>query len=338
MNVSSTFPALSYRCAPWTRAQNVDPVGSALTCDTLVLIEVPPPWPKDVSEIPAFADLQRRGLRRTRLLAVRPDLDPGGPVGEVAVPTFPADAAIASDQPGPGAGHGVRVTIWRRVDSSRLVGTDHVVASGNLADSVARLIEAPWADTGRRVAPAEVLLCGHGARDRCCARLGTRLALDVAAVWTGVRVRRCSHTGGHRFAPTGFTLPDGRAWGFLDAEALDAIVRRYGRPPLGGHYRGNTALDSWGQVAERELFERFGWAWLDHALTSARTEIAAGGRSATVELAWHGPTGTGTATARIDVVRDVPVLVCGEPPELATKTATELALGAFSVGGTAAPS
>ena len=222
------------------------------------------------------------------------------------------------------------MTIWRRVDSARFAGTDHLVPSERLADGVAHLIEAPRADTRRRTAPAEVLLCGHGARDRCCGRLGTRLSVEVAAAWPGMRVRRCSHTGGHRFAPTGFTLPDGLAWGFLDAEALDAIVRRHGPPPLRGHYRGNTALDAWGQVAERELFERFGWAWLDHQLTSSRTEIAPEGRSATVELAWRGPTGPGTATARIDVVRDVPVLVCGEPPELAEKTASEFTLRSIS--------
>jgi hypothetical protein len=149
-----------------------------------------------------------------------------------------------------------------------------------------------------------------------------------------VRVRRCSHTGGHRFAPTGFTLPDGLAWGFLDAGILDAIVRRQGPPPLRGHYRGNTALDSWGQVAERELFERFGWAWLDCRLTSSRTQIAPGRRSAVVELAWRGPGGSGTATAEVDVVRDVPVLVCGQPPELASKTAPDMALRSISVAGT----
>jgi hypothetical protein len=260
-----------------------------------------------VGEIPAFGDLQRRGLRRTRLLAARQAADePGGPTP---------------------------VTIWRRGDSGRFAGTDHVVPAGRLADGVARLLEDPRADAAHRAAPAEVLVCGHGARDGCCGRMGTRLALNVAGVWPGVRVRRCSHTGGHRFAPTGFTLPDGRAWGFLDAGMLDAIVRRLGPPPLRGHYRGNTALDAWGQVAERELFERFGWDWLDYQLTSSRTQIAPEGRSATVELAWRGPAGPGTAIAEIDVVRDVPVLVCGAPPEMAGKTAPEMALRSLSVEG-----
>ena len=176
-----------------------------------------------------------------------------------------------------------------------------------------------------------MLLCGHGTRDGCCGRLGTRLALAAAVSLPDVRVRRCSHTGGHRFAPTGFTLPDGRAWGFLDMEILGAVVRRSGTPPLRGHYRGNTALDMWAQVAERELFELFGWAWLDHRVTSARTEVAPGGRSAAVELAWDGPTGPGRATATVEVVRDVPVLVCGEPPEAAAKSSPELALRSIRI-------
>ena len=64
------------------------------------------------------------------------------------------------------------------------------------------------------------------------------------------------------------------------------------------------------------------------------SEIAPGGRSATVELTWRGPAGPAAATATIDVRRDVPVLVCGQPPELAEKTAPELALRSISVGGT----
>ncbi len=338
MNVSTTPAAVSYRCAPWTRAQGADPIGSSLTCDTFVLIEVPPPWPRDVGKIPVFADLQRHNPRRTRLLAVRPADDP-----------VRDEVGTVGDQPRAPGGSAVRVTIWRRTNSDRpagtgptagtgnpestgnFVGTDHVVRSDQVADAVVGLIEAPLADPGHRIAPAEVLLCGHGARDGCCGRLGTRLAMDVATIWPGLRVRRCSHTGGHRFAPTGFTLPDGRAWGFLDPVALDEIVRRTGPPPLAGHYRGNTALDTWGQVAERELFARFGWSWLDHRLTAARTEVAPGGRAATVELAWRGPSGPGRATATIDVVRDLPVLVCGEPPELAEKTAPELGVRSIDI-------
>ena len=312
---SSAPPSPSYRCAPWTRAQGVDPVGSALDCDTLVLVEVPPPWPRDVTGMPVFAPLRGRLPDRTRLLAVRP-------------PDDGADEHLEHDEGGgDGGGGDLRVTIWRRrTGAGGFSGTDHRVPAAGLA----ALVEAPDADPDRRTAPAEVLLCGHGARDACCGRLGTRLALDAAASWPGVRVRRCSHTGGHRYAPTGVTLPSGRAWGYLDAAVLDGIVRRSGPPPLRGRYRGAIGLDAWAQAAERELFERFGWAWLDHRLTRTRTRVAPGGRSATVELAWQGPGGPGAATATVEQVRDVPVLVCGRPPEEAEKTAPELAVRSFT--------
>jgi hypothetical protein len=321
VTVVVSSPAISYRCAPWTLAQGVDPIGSALTCDTFVLIETPPPWPQDIGEIPVFAERSRRDLRRTRLLAVRP-LDEGPTLGTPASDTASAEVAV---------------TIWRRGETGGFVGTDHRVPAERVVDEAARLATAPVEDGSPagdgQPAPPEVLLCGHGSRDVCCGRLGTRLALDATDAWPGVRVRRCSHTGGHRYAPTGFTLPDGLAWGFLDAGILDAVVRRSGPPPLRGHYRGTTALDQWGQVAERELFERFGWAWLDHRLTSASSDVAADRRSATVHLGWDGPIGPGTANATVGVIRDVPVLVCGEPPENSRKTSPELGLICLSITG-----
>ncbi|WP_037570330.1 sucrase ferredoxin [Phaeacidiphilus oryzae] len=327
-----------HRCAPWTRAQGADPIGSALTCDTLVLIETPPPWPRDVGELPAFAELLQRGYRRTRLLAVRP-----------------AEGRAAGS---------VGVTLWRRSADGGMAGTDHLLPAGRLAEAVAGLVEHPERAAAEGApAPPEVLICGHGARDACCGRLGTRLALDAGAetgavggatvsagaavaagavetgaaagtggcgsVGSAVRVRRCSHTGGHRFAPTGLTLPDGRAWGFLDEETLDAIVHRRGAPPLRGHYRGSLELDMWAQVAERALFERHGWGWLEHRLTSVRTEPAADGRSAVVALRWQGPSGEGAAVATVGIARDLPVLVCGSPPEEARKTSPELVLRSF---------
>lgn len=328
MTVVVSSPAISYRCAPWTQAQGVDPIGSALTCDTFVLIETPPPWPQDIGKLPVFGELSRRKLRRTRLLAVRPIDD--GPALDAAAGRSPTSAEAAG-----GTGAQVAVTIWRRGESGRFSGTDHLVPAERVVDEAARLATAPIVD-GRpagegRPAPPEVLVCGHGSRDVCCGRLGTRLALGVTTTWPGVRVRRCSHTGGHRYAPTGFTLPDGLAWGFLDPDTLDAVVRRSGPPPVRGHYRGTTALDQWGQVVERELFERFGWAWLDYHLTSASSDVAADRRSATVQLSWDGPTGPSSATATVGVVRDVPVLICGEPPENSRKTSPELGLTTLSI-------
>jgi hypothetical protein len=293
----------AFRCAPWTRDHQVDPVGSAGTYDGFLLVESPQPWPDDVSSIPALAGAATRDPR-VRVLAV--------------VPRVEDDTGL------------LRVVHWRRDEHGRFAGLDHRCDPAGMPELLARLVDDPAACAAGAVgeAPPEVLVCTHGRRDACCGRWGTLLHAEVAARWDGVRTWRCSHTGGHRFAPTGLTFPDGRAWASLDPDVLDGIVTRSIDPvALRAHYRGSTALDEWGQVVERALFERFGWSWHDHELQRSRTTVAPDGRSARVDLRWRAPDGrTGRAAATVEVRRDIPVLVCGLPPDQATKTSTELAL------------
>ena len=61
-------------------------------------------------------------------------------------------------------------------------------------------------------------MCDPERRDTRCGRWGTLLHIELAARATDVRIWHCSHTGGHRFAPTAITLPDGRAWAYVDAD------------------------------------------------------------------------------------------------------------------------
>jgi hypothetical protein len=147
-------------------------------------------------------------------------------------------------------------------------------------------------------------------------------------------VWRCSHTGGHRYAPTAITLPDGRAWAYADVDLLEGVLTRTGDlPALREHDRGCTALDQWAQVVERALFAEHGWPWLDGEITNASTEVADDGRSATVHLGWRLADGTaGEASGEVDVARVLPVLVCGEPPEVAKKTSPELSLRTLRSG------
>jgi hypothetical protein len=147
------------------------------------------------------------------------------------------------------------------------------------------------------------------------------------------RVWRCSHTGGHRFAPTAITVTEGRAWAYLDADLLLGIVdRTVDVSAVAGHDRGTVALGSWAQAVEHELFVAHGWAWLDVELTDARTEVADDGRSARVELAWREPSGAEhRADAEVVVTRVLPVLVCGEPPDQAKKSSNELAVASLQI-------
>lgn len=84
------------------------------------------------------------------------------------------------------------------------------------------------------------LVCTNAKRDQCCAVLGRPLAASMAAeVGTGTQVWETSHTGGHRFAPTFVSLPDGYLFGGPDAasRSLDAC-------------RGRSSLPQAAQAAE----------------------------------------------------------------------------------------
>ena len=135
----------------------------------------------------------------------------------------------------------------------------------------------------------DVLICGHGRRDRCCGTLGTRLALELATEEElparNIRLWRTSHTGGHRFAPTMIVLPEATVWGFVDPAEAIRIVRRDGTPAdLLHHYRGCSGLISpSAQALEREVMALVGWP----LLTLARQGIP--GPNSEVRLAVETP-------------------------------------------------
>jgi hypothetical protein len=298
--------AEEYRCAPWTRAQDVDPVGSATPFDALLLVEWPLPWPADVAEIAPLAEAAAD--RRAMVMAVVP-------------------------QDGSGADRRTRVVHHRRVGTHRFEGVDHLVGRDDVPALLAALLDdvtADHLDRATAVGPAarDVLVCGHGRRDPCCGRFGTLLHAEVAARRPDLRVWRCSHTGGHRYAPTAITVETGRAWAYLDADLLLGIVdRTVDVRELRHHDRGTVALDRWGQAVEHQLLLEHGWPWLDGQLLDAVTDVAADRRSAEVALRWRGADGTaGAAEAHVEVARTLPVLVCGEPPAAARKTSDELAV------------
>ncbi len=298
-------PDTGFRCSPWTRAQNVDPIGSTPRFDALILVEWPLPWPSDVSDIPALAEASAAPGVRVMLVVPRAD-----------------DGSTGFS----------RIVHHRRVEANRFVGTDHQVPHPAVAALAAELAADPLNDRHRPsvvgVAPPEVLICGHGKRDACCGRWGTLLHAELAARTDRARVWRCSHTGGHRFAPTAVTLPDGRAWAYADADVLAGVIGRSVDPrSLDAHDRGTSALDPWAQVLERAVFTARGWDWLDQRDVTARTVVSDDGGRADVTLDWPG----GTASGQVTITRTLPVLVCGEPPEQATKTSPEYSLSRFEI-------
>lgn len=291
-------PATDLRCAPWTFELGVDPIGSAVRFDRLVTVEVPLPWPADVGDLPWIAEL-------------------GEPEG-VRVQTIVPEVARTDGS--------VLVTRWDR-SGARFQGTDWLVAAPDVPVALAAVAAGEDAPGVPEPAPDEVLVCGHGTRDRCCGGSGTRLAVEARAALPRWRIRRTSHLGGHRFAPTALTLPEGRVWAYLDAESLAGIVERTMHPHTArDHYRGHVALDPWAQVVEAQGLTGEGWAALDVDDLTADVRVANGGDAAEVTLHWDGPDGPGIREGAVRVRRRYPVLQCGYPAEQAKKTAPEFEL------------
>ncbi|MFG1782072.1 sucrase ferredoxin [Rhodococcus oryzae] len=109
---------------------------------------------------------------------------------------------------------------------------------------------------GRPVTDPVTLVCAHGKRDQCCAVLGRPIAAELSARF-GDSVWECSHTGGHRFAPSMILLPTGYTYGRLDArQSVEAVLAAgRGEVQLEG-LRGRSCWDSAGQVAEIAVREQ----------------------------------------------------------------------------------
>jgi Sucrase/ferredoxin-like len=114
-------------------------------------------------------------------------------------------------------------------------------------------------DAGERLGGPLVLVCVHGRRDPCCARLGVpvfdALAADVAPqlLW------QSSHQGGHRFAANVLALPAGISLGRVAPESASAVAAqlRAGQIPL-EHFRGRTIHPPPAQAAETAVRSRLG--------------------------------------------------------------------------------
>ena len=109
--------------------------------------------------------------------------------------------------------------------------------------SSARSSELPGATLagGDPVAGPIVLVCTHGRRDACCARLGLPLFDALAPHLPPERLWQSSHLGGHRFAPNVLVLPHGIQLGRIPLERAAEVAELLedGRIPL-DLYRGRT--------------------------------------------------------------------------------------------------
>src|SRR5579884_3996507 len=277
--------ASDLRCSTWTRQEGVDPIGSAGSYSGYVLVEWPLPWQRDVSEIPELApvaDAARKAGHRLQALVPVPERGPA------------------------------RVIHYRWDGAAGRFTGREAPAGGDPAAVAVALLAGREPEGTQPVTGRDLLVCGHGRRDRCCGALGVSLEEGLAApgaLPADVRAWRTSHTGGHRFAPTAIVLPEGTCWGYLDAAATARILSRDG--PVSDQlprYRGCAGLGSPAvQAVERAVLARVGWELLDAPRRgeedgdgTARLVVdQAAGRVRT----WQG---------RVRVSRVLPVPQCGQ--------------------------
>ncbi len=153
------------------------------------------------------------------------------------------------------------------------------------------LLDADLDAGGEPVAGPLALVCGHGRRDACCARLGRPLydalreELGPESLWLS------SHQGGHRFAPNLLWLPDGLLFGRVEPKTASTLVAELAldRLPI-EQLRGRTTFPPEAQAAEIAVRAELGVAGLhDVKLVSSengrvRLALLSGEVEATVEL------------------------------------------------------
>ena len=164
-------------------------------------------------------------------------------------------------------------------------------------------------------APPLVLVCAHGRRDPCCARLGPPVYDALAPHADPALLWQSSHHGGHRFAANVLALPAGIQLGRVtpeDARRVASLLVE-GRIPL-DLYRGRTIYPGPVQAAEVAIRQRLELDRVaDLALLEERDE----------EIRFAYP--NGEVTARVIQVPGPPVPPsCGADPEATVRYAVEL--------------
>ena len=287
------------RCATWSRRAGLDPIGTTGSYQGYLLADVALPWPSDLADLDDVRAVQEvlagAGIRFQATV----------PVGETWVALYRRPPAGPSRSPD-------------------LVCTETSGdGPGGLAAAVERLLAAPATSLPSDGTGREVVVCTHGQRDVCCGARGARLHQELVArpepLGASVRLRRTSHTGGHRFAPTAIVLPEATVWAYLDVDLLRAIVTRTGPvTAVLGHYRGWAGLGSPRlQALERSVLAEVGWdlfdrpRWGEDQGDISRLHVGGDGGAASWE-------------ATVTAGRRVPRPPCGEPVSAAGKADTEL--------------
>jgi hypothetical protein len=263
----------------WDRA-GASAYGTAAVAGFFVALEQPGPWGRNaLRESHLGARLgeeletrcQERGGRFVLLRRPGSHPDTGGPVTVLVAHAGAGDADAWLLQAVLDAPSRLLDLDWEALERG-----DRAAVAGSLP--------------GASEAPPALLVCTNGRRDVCCATRGRPVAAAAADVAPN-RVWESSHTGGHRFAPTGVLLPWGQTYARLDDGLAAAILEesRYGRTPAAAlgplHDRGRSALPPAAQCAEAAMRSRLGEVDLGALSSAVQDEpVAEGGTQHVIDV------------------------------------------------------
>lgn len=260
-------------CSVVSKNNGEDPIGTAGTYDCWLITELPLPWTEegllnDPSVQPILELIKELSLggMKIRPIAIAPDPEYSSP-GYTRLLYYHRSARL-----------------FAQFEKQEYLVPNPEVTS--LAIALLKQSEALSRFEAYRQNTSnirELLVCTHGNIDVACSRFGYPIYKTLREEYAPkaekpFRVWRCSHFGGHRFAPTLIDLPEGRYWGHLESSILDLLVQREGAVHnLRPFYRGWSGLNKLEQVVERDIWMREGWRWLNYlkagqVLAKAETE------------------------------------------------------------------
>lgn len=301
-------------CAELSKANGEDPIGSAFPCDHWLMIETPLPWPLKIWQQPTpippeVIELVNRiyspegdlkHLSKFRILAIAPDREYSR-MGHTRVFHYhrPGYETVISGQ------NTEPTRLFAQYDKHEFILPHALV--GELVVALYQHEQLANFERYRQQTAhiRELMVCTHGNGNAEYSRLGFPIYRQLRSQYSTpnqLRVWRCSHFGGHQFAPTLVDFPNAQSWGHLDPDILEVLVRR-NQPvsQLKPYYRGNFGLEPFVQIVEREVWLREGWAWLEYLKAGEILEVDEAETQALVRINFISPEGvTGAYQATVE--------------------------------------
>ncbi|NEU76131.1 sucrase ferredoxin [Hassallia byssoidea VB512170] len=252
-------------CCVVSKANGEDPIGSAPTYEHWLALEMGLPWTEKRFQ-------QNPVLRRAIALIEKLIFEHGIKIrGQLLVP----DSEYSRPDYTRVLYYRQPAKLFAKFEKHEFIIPDSEVGSFVMA-LLETLLHSPtvlpdWEQYRQQTSQIrELMVCTDGNVDVACARFGypiyRKLRSEFAVASSGqLRVWRCSHFGGHQFAPTLIDLPYGHYWGHLQPEILELLVWRNGSVKgLYPFYRGWAGLSKFEQIVEREIWMQEGWEWLNY--------------------------------------------------------------------------